>query len=353
MYRNQYNTIAATPDGRDTASVVSVLFGSAGSTGASQGRCVRPQIHRLIFLFLVLSTHLHLRMGNVASTGRSPGPADDGRAATRDGEQRHAATGETADDCPVIGRTRASKSNTVYNVYNQVISDESTESTSGRKGADDPSGLQDLLDPRNNMPLEANQKPCPGQKELLSTERIQSNIPKGGTQGTWVYPSPQMFYNALKRKGKGDDVVEKDMESVVQAHNTMNELTWREVYAWEMLHKDECGDPSLVRFLGRPDDLSPLARIRSWLGGPLPFDRHDWYVDRCGKEVRYVIDFYFDDDKAGSPDAFSLVVRPAVDGPGAVLDRVKMGIYTSFAAWGLPCPVTGSSSAAAGSGASC
>lgn len=44
---------------------------------------------------------------------------------------------------------------------------------------------------------------------------------------------------------------------------------------------------------------SPLARVRSWLGGPLPFDRHDWYVDRCGKEVRYVIDFYFDDNKAG------------------------------------------------------
>lgn len=40
----------------------------------------------------------------------------------------------------------------------------------------------------------------------------------------------------------------------------------------------------------------------SWVGGPLPFDRHDWYVDRCGEEVRYVIDFYFDDDKAGSPE---------------------------------------------------
>lgn len=24
----------------------------------------------------------------------------------------------------------------------------------------------------------------------------------------------------------------------------------------------------------------------------LPFDRHDWYVDRCGKEVRYIIDYY-------------------------------------------------------------
>ncbi len=34
----------------------------------------------------------------------------------------------------------------------------------------------------------------------------------------------------------------------------------------------------------------------------MPFDRHDWFVDRCGEEVRYVIDFYFDDDKAGSPE---------------------------------------------------
>lgn len=37
------------------------------------------------------------------------------------------------------------------------------------------------------------------------------------------------------------------------------------------------------------------------LGGPAPFDRHDWIVDRCGKEVRYVIDFYFYDEKAGTP----------------------------------------------------
>lgn len=31
--------------------------------------------------------------------------------------------------------------------------------------------------------------------------------------------------------------------------------------------------------------------------GPAPFDRHDWTVDRCGKEVRYVIDYYYDDEK--------------------------------------------------------
>jgi cytochrome c heme-lyase len=148
-------------------------------------------------------------------------------------------------------------------------------------------------------------------------------------------------FTALKRKGKDDDVTEDDMDSVVHAHNSMNEITWQQVWSWEQLHRNECGQARLVRFLGRPDDLSPLARIRSWFGGPLPFDRHDWYVDRCGEEVRYVIDFYFDDAKAGAPDAFEVVVRPALDSPTAAVDRAKMRIYTVFARWGLPCPVTG------------
>lgn len=47
---------------------------------------------------------------------------------------------------------------------------------------------------------------------------------------------------------------------------------------------------------------SPLARLSSWFGGQLPFDRHDWWVDRCGQEVRYVIDFYFHEHAAGTPE---------------------------------------------------
>ena len=169
---------------------------------------------------------------------------------------------------------------------------------------------------------------------------------------TWTYPSPQMFFNALRRKGKGADVSESDMESVVSAHNAMNELTWRRVAAWERaLHKEEsapCGGPRLARFLGRPHDLSPAARMEYWLSrndkARLPFDRHDWYVDRCGREVRYVIDFYFDEAKAGTPQAFDLRVRPALDSPEAALDRVKMFVYEKCAKYGLPCPVTGHAS---------
>ncbi|KAK9797408.1 hypothetical protein WJX73_007122 [Symbiochloris irregularis] len=210
--------------------------------------------------------------------------------------------------CPV---PEAYRNPAVYNVYSQRINDPAC-----------PIALPQV-DPRNNMPIEPNQMPSPGQRKLLSTSRATSDIPKGGTASTWTYPSPQMFYNALKRKGKDDGVTEDDMDSVVAAHNSMNEMTWQHVLQWERLRAHECGQPTLLRFLGRPHELSPLARLQSWRRGTLPFDRHDWYVDRCGKEVRYVIDFYFHDDKAGTPEAFTLRVRPAVDSLDAVVDRLK------------------------------
>lgn len=56
----------------------------------------------------------------------------------------------------------------------------------------------------------------------------------------------------------------------------------------------------------------------------LPFDRHDWIVDRCGKEVRYVIDYY--DGGAVHPDyKFALLdVRPAMDSWENCWDRMKV-----------------------------
>lgn len=45
-------------------------------------------------------------------------------------------------------------------------------------------------------------------------------------------------------------------------------------------------EPRLLRFLGRPNDTAPKALAKMMLGHPLPFDRHDWVVDRGGDEVR-------------------------------------------------------------------
>jgi cytochrome c heme-lyase len=96
------------------------------------------------------------------------------------------------------------------------------------------------------------------------------------------------------------------MASVVFTHNSMNEATWKRVMQWEQLHAETASTAQLNRFVGRPNDLSPLARLRTWLGMPAPFDRHDWYVLRAeDREVRYVIDFYFNEDRAGHPDVCS------------------------------------------------
>ena len=78
------------------------------------------------------------------------------------------------------------------------------------------------IDSTNQMPSSANQLPSTGQSIPLSTERVMSTIPKGGTDNaTWLYPSAQMvrtsisishyfdyqFWNALVRKNKLEGVV--------------------------------------------------------------------------------------------------------------------------------------------------
>ena len=59
-------------------------------------------------------------------------------------------------------------------------------------------GLNEL----NNMPAVAAQARAPGQEADLSTERVTSSIPMAANDSKWTYPSPQMFWNSLVRKGK-------------------------------------------------------------------------------------------------------------------------------------------------------
>lgn len=35
----------------------------------------------------------------------------------------------------------------------------------------------------------------------------------------------------------------------------MNEATWQRVMQWELLHRQECDYPTLLRFQGKPHDL--------------------------------------------------------------------------------------------------
>ena len=66
------------------------------------------------------------------------------------------------------------------------------------------------------------------------------------------------------------------------------------------------------------------ARANALLGYSPPFDRHDWVVTRCGKEVTYLIDFYNGKPTPGRPVAMHIDARPAADDWQGAWDRVRM-----------------------------
>ncbi|KAM6953650.1 holocytochrome c-type synthase-like [Aplochiton taeniatus] len=183
------------------------------------------------------------------------------------------------------------------------------------------------IDPTNMMPP-PNQLPAADQPFPLPVNRAESTIPRAGSDQKWVYPSEQMFWNAMLRKGwrwREDDLDPQDMRNIIKIHNTNNEQAWQEILKWEALHAKECPcGPSLKRFGGKAKEFSPRARVRHWMGYELPFDRHDWIVDRCGKEVRYVIDYYDGEINRDTYEFSVLDVRPAFDSIDAVWDRMRV-----------------------------
>lgn len=222
------------------------------------------------------------------------------------------------------------------------------------------------------MPSLSNNREHDTQSIDLPLEREISTIPRGDADSNWEYPSPQQMYNAMLRKGYTDTPVDA-VESMVAVHNFLNEGAWNEIVEWEsifsrglvegwtMCAKGEQGmamerakreylkqrrralgstepedqeiQPKLLRFMGRPTEPTPKARILTMLGkffpesygSEPPFDRHDWYVARSTpsgtKEVRYVIDYYAGGVQESGEPVFYLDIRPALDTPSAAIER--------------------------------
>lgn len=161
--------------------------------------------------------------------------------------------------------------------------------------AETPKSVLSQLNPLNYMFPDLSQKPAANQTIALPTSREESSIPKGSGDGTWEYPSPQQMYNAMLRKGYTDTDVTA-VESMVSIHNFLNEGAWAEIVEWEQrfargLYKgwqvckrgeahvteelDRHWDgtkiePSLIRFQGRPKDLTPKATMLQVLGWIYP-----------------------------------------------------------------------------------
>ena len=161
---------------------------------------------------------------------------------------------------------------------------------------------------------------CPA-CDLEKKPNLPSHQP--GNSNKWVYPSEQQFYNAMMKKGHKPS--SQDVPTILKIHNAVNEKTWTQLLNVEKsLYPHTETPPQLLRFLGRPKDLSPKAFFNTYvlLYNP-PFDRHDWYIVRGGdtdRPRRYVIDFY----KGNLENGMYLDVRPAVDDLEGFKDRVMM-----------------------------
>ncbi|KAL4888543.1 cytochrome c/c1 heme-lyase [Aspergillus ambiguus] len=229
--------------------------------------------------------------------------------------------------------------------------------------ANKPSTLS-KLNPLNYMFSSISQERAPNQTVDLPVDREPSSIPRGDTDGNWEYPSPQQMYNAMLRKGY-TDTPQDAVEAMVAVHNFLNEGAWAEIVGWERLFarglthgwekcrrgeeniamdamreeltgvpEDEATTPRLLRFQGRPKELTPKARILQALGyvypakfeSNPPFDRHDWYVLRQTpsgpREIRYVIDYYSGPPEPTGEPVFYLDIRPALDSPTAAVERL-------------------------------
>ena len=93
--------------------------------------------------------------------------------------------------------------------------------------------VSDKLNELNMMPNLTQDRQA-DQTIELPTERTISSIPKiAGQSEKWEYPSPQQFYNALRRKGW--ETPEEHVETMVDIHNFLNEEAWNEVLKWESL----------------------------------------------------------------------------------------------------------------------
>jgi len=83
------------------------------------------------------------------------------------------------------------------------------------------------------MPTDLSQRPLPGQAMPLETNRVVSSIPtaEGSDSRYWIYPSEQMFFDAMRRKNWNPNEV--DMKMVVPIHNAVNERAWAQILDWE------------------------------------------------------------------------------------------------------------------------
>jgi cytochrome c heme-lyase len=111
---------------------------------------------------------------------------------------------------------------------------ESCDSTSISQSAPPPSAILSKLGLDQTREISTIPRAAPtsdtegGKEAKPANNEIESGKDKSGK---WIYPSEQMFFEAMRRKNY--DPKAEDMRSIVPIHNAVNERAWSEILEWE------------------------------------------------------------------------------------------------------------------------
>lgn len=137
-----------------------------------------------------------------------------------------ATTGQNADVCPVDHDTRAA-----------WLESQKSKPALPSTTCDSSSMDQSLSTPSITNPPPPPTKSLKKDREISTIPRVFSSngnaeSPTDGlTSKNWIYPSEEMFFNAMSRKNW--DPKAEDMRTIVPIHNAVNERAWHDIKEWE------------------------------------------------------------------------------------------------------------------------
>merc|ERR1719266_1865101 len=128
---------------------------------------------------------------------------------------------------------------------------------------------------------------------------------------SWKWNDEDIDQNTMDQILKQREDLNKTNTNQIKHYNMDDEAAWKEIMKWESMHthKEDGSkiDSKMHSSECRADFYSPKARLGALMGFKLPFDRHDCIVNRDGKEIRYVVEYYHDkkdvSEDASNPDA--------------------------------------------------
>lgn len=109
---------------------------------------------------------------------------------------------------------------------------ESCDSTSIAQSAPPPSAILSKLGLDQRREISTIPRAAPTAESETHKKPANNEIESGKDKsGKWIYPSEQMFFEAMRRKNY--DPKAEDMRSIVPIHNAVNERAWGEILEWE------------------------------------------------------------------------------------------------------------------------